>query len=95
MLSKITIEVEETGVPYLSIKFVPSDDVRDKLIERYLARFQKESSYAQFYIYRSNPDGSKQAVLNPLTISELSQCALHIQRLIESVPSLLVLDKAD
>lgn len=82
MLSKITIEVQDDGLPFISIKFVPSDDVRDKLIQRFIDRFEDPAlyvtGYASFAIFRHNEDGGKSCTVHPNSPARLAECMQHI-----------------
>jgi hypothetical protein len=78
MRSKITIDVDEQNQPIILINYESSNDVRDKLVKRFLEAFGGISCYARFH-FLPHPEGlnvSRQnAVLIPLSPDVLHEHA--------------------
>lgn len=71
MKSRITIDINESNEPVIQIEYIPSEDVRDKMVKRFLDRFGSLSSWAYF----SYTDGStlnSKATLLPIIPERLS-----------------------
>lgn len=49
MKSRITIDVDFDNQPVLKIEYSPSEDVRDKLVKKFLESFGGDSRWAEFY----------------------------------------------
>ncbi len=69
MKSKITIDLAEDNQPVILINYVPSEDVRDKMIKRFLETFGYESRWARM-TFQSLPDGSI-STMRPIPPNEL------------------------
>lgn len=48
MKSKLTIDLDEDNQPIIKIDFIDSDDVRDKMVKRFLETFASDSCWAEF-----------------------------------------------
>ena len=48
MKSKITIDLAEDNQPIIKVDYVYSEDVRDKMVKRFLERFGGASCWARF-----------------------------------------------
>lgn len=49
MKSRITIDIADDNQPVIRIEYQESEDVRDKLVKRFLETFGGESTFANFY----------------------------------------------
>lgn len=74
MKSKITIDVDFDNQPIIKIDYVATDDIRDKLIKRFLETFEGESSWAKFSFGPSDISGpNSSASLRPIPPHDLDQ----------------------
>jgi len=62
MKSRITIDVDSSNQPIIKIEYKESEDVRDKLVKRFLEGFGSESTFANFF-YEGN---NSTAILVPI-----------------------------
>lgn len=68
MKSKITIDVAEDNQPIIKIEYNESEDVRDKLVKRFLEAFGGESDTAHFqYLNSYNDRTNADAQIRPIT----------------------------
>lgn len=49
MKSKIRIEIDHDNQPIIRINYVSTDDVRDKLVKKFLESFGSQSCWAKFH----------------------------------------------
>lgn len=48
MKSRIHIDVDEDNQPIITINYVASEDVKDKLVKKFMETFGSQSSWAEF-----------------------------------------------
>lgn len=79
MKSKITIEIDHDNQPIIVIEYLPSLDVRDTLVKRFLETFGGKSEYASFrFVYTpASFEGSK-ARVRPIAPREMEGAAQNI-----------------
>lgn len=65
MKSRITIDVDYDNQPIIKIEYYNSEDVRDKLVKRFLEGFGAESTFANFY-YELADDTNSRAKIIPI-----------------------------
>lgn len=58
MKSKITIDLDEDNQPIILIDYVHSEDVRDKMVKKFMESFGNDSCYAKFGYLNSALDQS-------------------------------------
>lgn len=63
MKSRISIDIDLDNKPYIKIEYIHSDDLRDKMVGRFLEEFGGEVCFAKFQ-YSAYPSPDK-------TISEI------------------------
>lgn len=76
MKSRITIDVNEHNQPIIKIEWNDSEDVRDKLVKRYLEKFGTDSHIAKFQYenwFVENTPANRLASITPLSVEELRQ----------------------
>ena len=54
MLSKITIDVDEDNSPIIKVQYAESEDVRDKLVKRFLESFRGEKDAELTFLHISS-----------------------------------------
>lgn len=54
MLSKVSIDVDEDNAPIIKIQHISSEDVRDKLVKRFLQSFGGECEAEITFIHNPN-----------------------------------------
>lgn len=54
MKSKITIDVDFQNQPVIKIQYIESEDVRDKLVKRFLEKFGGVSAWSTHYFMDNN-----------------------------------------
>lgn len=83
MKSKITIEIDHDNQPILVIEYLPSQDVRDSLVKRFLETFGGRSEYASFRFVYTPPsfEGSK-ARVRPIAPIDMEGAAKNIMEVI-------------
>lgn len=59
MKSKITIDLDFDNQPVIKIDYQHSEDVRDKMVKRFLETFGYTSAWAKITFEESPSDGSK------------------------------------
>lgn len=75
MKSKITIDVDYDNLPIIKIEHVPSDDVRDTLVQRFVHQFANSIGYAKFVF--DGVTGKPEAYVS--RIRPLSRCEMKEQ----------------
>lgn len=87
MKSKILIDVDYDNQPIIKIEYQNSEDVRDKLVKRFLEAFGGQSAYASFYFVDAQPHEGQRAMVRPippdlLTMNTqiMAQAAEHYER---------------
>lgn len=77
MKSRITIDVNEDNQPIIKIEYNSSDDVRDKLVKRFLEAFGGESCWAHFTFLNWASDNkdeiNREAKLTPIKPDQLHE----------------------
>lgn len=66
MLSKITIDVDSLNRVQILIKYIPSEDLRDRLVRRFIEGVGLQNGYVSFRIEEERTDGQKIATLIPV-----------------------------
>lgn len=68
MKSKITVDVDLDNQPVLKVEYAASEDVRDKLVKKFLETFGGESRWAEFFHLEGNKEMfSTTALVRPLS----------------------------
>lgn len=71
MLSRISIDVDGDNQPIIKIEYKPSDDVRDKLVKKFMETFGSQSTFATFFFYNTPIDqGNTTAIVRPLPVRD-------------------------
>lgn len=72
MKSRVSIDVDHDNQPVIKIEHSQSEDVRDKLVKKFLTSFGGESRWAEFY-FTDNSMGNvnSTALVRPLSIFEV------------------------
>lgn len=81
MKSRISIDVDIDNQPIIKIEYSPSEDVRDKLVKKFLETFGSESSWAQFYYMpelANEKHANSVAVIRPKSIYEMIETRQEI-----------------
>src|SRR5689334_7872403 len=77
MKSRISIDVDYDNQPIIKVEYVESEDVRDKLVGRFLRAFNGLSGasvWATAYNYGHNPHTrSTELVITPIPTSDLTE----------------------
>lgn len=74
MKSRVSIDVDQDNQPIIKIEYSPSEDVRDKLVKKFLETFEGESCWANFAFTHSegNVLGHSQiALIRPMEPKEI------------------------
>jgi len=74
MNSRISIDVDHDNQPVIKIEYKDSDDVRDKLVKKFLETFAGISCYASFYFLDSSEmvvHNNRTAMLRPIPPANL------------------------
>lgn len=68
MRSRITIDVDYDNQPVIKIEYQHSDDVRDRLVKKFMESFGSQSYLATFFYDNSvtDPGPNRQAIVRPL-----------------------------
>lgn len=82
MNSKITIDVSHDGHEQILLKYVPSEDLRDRLLARFIQKFTYQQSMAVFLVTEERPDGTTTAIIQPLSPYELEDHVERVQSII-------------
>lgn len=72
MLSRISIDLDNDNQPIIKIDFLPSDDVRDKMVKRFMETFGGNSWFATFHYNNNSSDMTVNscAIIRPLPVSQ-------------------------
>lgn len=65
MKSRISIDCDEQNVPFINIEYNHSDDLRDKMVKRFLENFLG-SSLAKFNYVQYEPTGGSKSSIYPI-----------------------------
>lgn len=76
MKSRITIDVDHDNQPIIKIEYSASEDVRDKLVKRFLETFGGDSKWAEFAFINGIPEAihgqvNSTAIVRPITPHQL------------------------
>lgn len=66
MKSRITIDVDHDNQPIIKIEYSHSEDVRDKLVKKFLESFGSQSTFANFF-YTGVGDPNHEAKIRPIS----------------------------
>lgn len=91
MKSKITIDVDHDNQPVIKIEYVTSEDVRDKLVKKFLETFGGSSCWAEFYFVNDaqnmshavHGQNNSTALVRPITIHELE--TVHKEKILYQI----------
>lgn len=86
MKSRISIDLDENNSPYISIQYSPSDDVRDKMVKRFLEGFGSESTLAKFSFTNYSNDSVTHASIHPIPWWNLGEECKVTQLWLNSLP---------
>jgi hypothetical protein len=67
MKSRISIDVDYDNQPIIKIEYQESDDVRDKLVKRFMEAFGGKSTFANFWYIDSIDTINSKAKLRPIS----------------------------
>lgn len=75
MRSRISIDLAEDNQPVIKIEYNESDDVRDKMVKRFMESFGGTSYFATFFFDNSVHDltANRKAVIRPIKPEELKE----------------------
>lgn len=75
MKSRISIDLDEDNQPIIKVDYVYSEDVRDKMVKKFLETFAADSCWARFqYISEGVYGGtSKTAIIRPLEVKDFKE----------------------
>lgn len=79
MNSRITIDVNQDNQPIIKIEYRESNDVRDKLVKRFLDGFGTDSNWARFEFSEYLPGVGHNAVITPISKVTLEEEAKTMQ----------------
>jgi hypothetical protein len=65
MKSRITVDIADDNQPVIRIDYQESEDVRDKLVKRFIESFGAESTFASFY-YINRLETNNMAEIRPI-----------------------------
>lgn len=73
MKSKVTIDIDWDNQPVIRIEYNESDDVRDKMVKRFMESFRGDSCWATFTFENtvSNLTANRHAIIRPIPPAEL------------------------
>lgn len=81
MKSKITIDVDHDNQPIIKIEYNYSEDVRDKLVKKFLETFGGSSCYASFFYESHEPHNighvTGVSIVSPVSISKIRPISPH------------------
>lgn len=82
MLSRISIDVDSDNQPIIKIEYKHSDDVRDKLVKKFMESFGSFSCFATFF-FHSPPQEQSNSVahVRPLPIQEFKYHVDEMKRM--------------
>lgn len=88
MKSRITIDLDYDNQPVIKIEYCPSEDVRDKMVAKFLETFGATSWLCSFIPFdtdiKSNGDKLKTSLLRPIKPHELHGTASGIKNVINA-----------
>src|ERR1700722_7338271 len=68
MKSKITIDFDLDNQPVIKIEYSASEDVRDKLVKKFLETFGGESRWCEFYYLNASKEGvNSTSLIRPIS----------------------------
>lgn len=67
MKSKISIDVDYDNQPIIKIEYLPSEDVRDKLVKKFLETFAHDSIFCTHFFESDKDDGYKRTIIRPIS----------------------------
>jgi hypothetical protein len=70
MKSRITIDVDYDNQPIIKVEYTESDDVRDKLVKKFMESFGTQSYLATFYYEGTVKTPNSLAIVRPLPAKE-------------------------
>ncbi len=74
MKSRISIDVDHDNQPIIKIGYYPSEDVRDKLVKKFLETFGGDSCWARFYYDPANAEiPYREAAIRPICNYDLPE----------------------
>lgn len=73
MKSRITIDVDYDNQPIIKIEYQESEDVRDKLVKRFMETFNSKSYFATFFFTGLGTVLNSSATIRPIPPSELNR----------------------
>ena len=80
MLSKIQIDIDADNQPVIKIEYRASEDVRDKMVKRFMETFGGESWFASFNFHQHKDNGDCVALVRPIPIKDFKY---HVADMIE------------
>lgn len=83
MKSKIWIDVDHDNQPIIRINWNDSEDVRDKLVCRFLETFQYDSCWADFSFENAGTEIGKIAKLRPIPPEGLKDTLSTMSKTVE------------
>lgn len=87
MKSRITIDLDWDNQPIIKIEYSPSEDVRDKMVKKFLETFGGSSMWAQFsYTWGPDESSSRVAIVRPIpqNIGDLKDQLKLLQKTIDN-----------
>lgn len=83
MKSRISIDMDWDNQPIIKIEYNESEDVRDKMVKRFMETFGGESYFATFFFDNSIQEmANRKATIRPLNTSELKN---HVSNMKETI----------
>ncbi len=73
MKSRISIDCDENNKPFINIEYCQSNDLRDKMVGRFLEGFGGDSTLALFQFGITPENFSKQATIHPLNYEQVKE----------------------
>jgi hypothetical protein len=73
MKSRITIDLDYDNQPIITIEYQASEDVRDKMVGRFLGQFGGDSSWAHFNFESHGDKGNSVAKIRPISAYNLPE----------------------
>jgi hypothetical protein len=86
MQSKIWIDIDNDNQPIIRIDYRHSEDVKDKLVKRFMETFDKESWFATFFFDNKSPDLTVQdsAYIRPIPVKNFGIHLTDMKRVWET-----------
>lgn len=88
MKSRVSIDVDQDNQPIIKIEYIPSEDVRDKLVKKFLESFGSVSAWART-IYLHNPDApviNNTMIIRPIPANELLSNSKEMEGMVQYIP---------